>query len=245
MKQSLSRRMQAQQQQQRVAWYGASRRRAEELIRTGNYSEAEQLLLRLRSIRPDDQQVRRLLSIARAHLGQPVPWTGPVGPTASSRGPSPMKVATFMVSLLGLLITALQVGHDVFGLRFSPIEAAQNVIEPVLQGGNDRPPSDNDTIPDVDTSSPTTPQNLRLVAQNGCTASLAWDPSQDDVGVRSYRLYEDGHVAGLTDGTITAFDVQLFPGDDHRFTVQASDGPNDSGQSNEVSVPACSIGDGP
>jgi hypothetical protein len=158
-----------------------------------------------------------------------------------------MKVATFVVSLLGLLVAALQVGHDVFGLRFSPIEAAQSVIEPVFQGGQDdgSPPDADVSIPEVDTSPPTAPQNLSLVAQDGCTASLAWDPSQDDVGVTSYRIYEDGHFAGLTDGTVTTFDVQLFPGADHRFTVQASDGPNDSGQSNEVTVPACSVGDGP
>jgi hypothetical protein len=243
MKQSLNRRMQAQQQQ-RVAWYGASRRHAEELIRTGNYAEAVRVLSRLRSIRPGDQEVRRLLNVAQAHLGRPLPPERPGASMAAAGRPSALKVATFVVSLLALIAAGLQVGHDVFGLSFSPIEAAQNAIRPVFQSedGSGTSSSGEVTIPGG-AAAPTTPQNLRLVAQDGCTATLAWDPAQDDVAVAKYWLYRDGRRSDLADGTITQLDVQLLPGEDQRFTVQASDGLNESGQSNEVTVPACSASD--
>jgi hypothetical protein len=167
-----------------------------------------------------------------------VPATAP--PT---RGPSPSKVATFVVSLLALIVAGLQVGHDLFGLSFSPIETAREAIRPVLQGANE-PDTSSGGEPEIPGgSAPTTPQNLTLVARDGCTATLAWEPSQDDENVAKYWLYRNGHRSDLVDGTITQVDVQLLPGEDHAFTVQASDGLNESGQSNEVTVPACSATD--
>jgi len=155
-----------------------------------------------------------------------------------------LKVGTFVVSVLALVVAGLQLGHDVFGWTFSPIAAAQNAIQPVLQDEIRSGPSSGaaPTIPGGG-AAPTTPRNLRLVAQDGCKATLEWDPSQDDVAVAKYWLYRDGRRSDTADGTITQLDVPLLPGEDHRFTVQASDGLHESGQSNELTVPACAAGD--
>ncbi|MEK8127556.1 fibronectin type III domain-containing protein [Paenibacillus filicis] len=54
-----------------------------------------------------------------------------------------------------------------------------------------------------DSLSPTAPQNLVLMKQNENGLTLAWDASEDNVGVKQYKIYAWDKLLGTTDGQTT------------------------------------------
>lgn len=79
--------------------------------------------------------------------------------------------------------------------------------------------------PRPDRTAPTAPTNLRVTARTHTSVSFAWNPSTDNVGVRSYSLWGAG-LSGVvsvahpqTTGTVTG----LRPGQTVTFRVQAFD----------------------
>lgn len=261
MKHSFQRRTQ-ERQQQLVAWYSGNLREAERAIQAGNHLRAEQILTRLVSIRPDDNHARRLLDIAHARSTGPERHDGPprrqyptsprqTVPSNQNRYPrfsskprrSPTKVAGLVVSALALIVASLQLAHDSLGLDFSPIETARDIVTPILNADTDsEPDAGSGTADPTGPETPTAPQNLRLESQEGCDVTLAWDASSDDVGVQSYRLYDNGTFSGRTDGAITTQRVPLISEREHHFVVVASDGLNDSPPSNELTIAPCEFG---
>jgi hypothetical protein len=94
------------------------------------------------------------------------------------------------------------------------------------RGGRDRTP-------------PTTPTNLRVIANTDTTVTVAWDPSTDNSGNFSYRVRERAFndwtfSVPQTQTTYTA--TRLWPGQTYTYTVWAVDAAgNRSGDSNTVS----------
>jgi hypothetical protein len=151
-------------------------------------------------------------------------------------------VAGLVVSALALIVASLQLAHDTLGLDFSPIETARDIVTPIFNGGTDAGPDAGSGTADPTAphrSPPTAPENLRVDSQEDCDVTLAWDASSDDVGVQSYRLYDNGTFSGGTDGAITTRRVPLISDGEHHFVVVASDGLNDSPPSNELTVAPC------
>ncbi|MEV3853776.1 cellulose binding domain-containing protein [Streptomyces sp. NPDC050095] len=73
-----------------------------------------------------------------------------------------------------------------------------------------------------DTTPPTAPRNLRSTAASSSSATLAWDPATDDVGVTSYDVYRGGTRVGSTGGT-TYTDTGLTASTAYSYTVRALD----------------------
>ncbi|MBB6634577.1 fibronectin type III domain-containing protein [Cohnella thailandensis] len=90
--------------------------------------------------------------------------------------------------------------------------------------------------PQIDTTPPTAPGNLRLVSKTHDSVTVEWDASQDNVGVDSYDVMQDGVVIDQTSDTTTDFSG-LSPNTTYSFTVQARDvNGNQSNPSEELLV---------
>ncbi len=88
-----------------------------------------------------------------------------------------------------------------------------------------------------DTSPPSVPQNLTAVAASGTRVDLAWQASQDDVGVTGYAITRNGAPLTTVGGTVTTFaDTTVSPNTSYSYSVHATDGVNDSGESNVASL---------
>lgn len=148
------------------------------------------------------------------------------------------------IAVLTLIVAALQLVHDVYGVGPAPITYVFDRINGPTGPETPNPPPGWGTVPTgaFDTEPPTVPQNLRISArratQTGCTVILAWDASTDNTGVQSYPIYADGNYSGQAPGSSSTFSASLFPGRQESFTISASDGSNKSGQSNAV-VASC------
>jgi chitodextrinase len=76
-----------------------------------------------------------------------------------------------------------------------------------------------------DRTPPSTPTNLRVTALTQTSATIAWDPSTDNVGVRSYSLWAEGlsGVQSVLAPQTTATWAGLQPGTAYTFRVSAFD----------------------
>lgn len=153
-------------------------------------------------------------------------------------------VVSAITGVLALMLAGMQYVHDRYGVGPAPFEAIQDWA--TGSGGSEtdtQPPTGGGrevVIPPIDTAAPSTPQNLRIEARNGCSLTLRWDPSEDNVGVQNYRLYDGSQFEGLVEGQFTSFEVSMFPGEEAKFAVLASDGRNnESGLSNVVRATPC------
>lgn len=92
-----------------------------------------------------------------------------------------------------------------------------------------------------DKISPTAPTNLKMVSVTGMSISLAWDPSKDNVGVKSYSIYKDNVHIG--DSTGTTYTVNgLTAGKSYSFYVKAKDAAgNFSNPSNTLTATTAQI----
>ncbi|MGW8313992.1 MAG: fibronectin type III domain-containing protein [Bacteroidales bacterium] len=86
--------------------------------------------------------------------------------------------------------------------------------------------------PAEDTISPAVPQNLQLTGQTPTSLSVAWEPSEDNIGVSGHLIYVDGEVHGSTGDTAMTIEG-LFPATAYALNVSAMD---DAGNESALSV---------
>ena len=79
--------------------------------------------------------------------------------------------------------------------------------------------------PPRDTQPPTAPGNVHVTAVEQASVTLAWSSSTDNVAVRQYAAWTNGHpVQYVTDTSATI--SGLHPGTGYTFFVEATDGTN-------------------
>lgn len=84
--------------------------------------------------------------------------------------------------------------------------------------------------PVTDTVSPASPLNLKAAVDH-TTVDLSWSPSEDNVGVVSYNVYQNGNIVATTTAVNNQFN-DLAPQTDYVFGVSAVDAAgNESGVS--------------
>jgi len=85
----------------------------------------------------------------------------------------------------------------------------------------------------ADTTAPTVTGNVSATAPDHAQVDVAWDASNDNVGVASYSIYRDGSPVGSVPGSSTSFaDNTVQPSTQYSYTVEAVDAAgNGSGQS--------------
>jgi chitodextrinase len=88
-----------------------------------------------------------------------------------------------------------------------------------------------------DRQAPTKPTNLRVTSLTSHNASLAWNPSTDNSGTFSYRLWVSYGSTITLPQTQTTFSLSLVPANTYSFYVYAVDGSgNKSAKSNTLTV---------
>jgi hypothetical protein len=88
-----------------------------------------------------------------------------------------------------------------------------------------------------DRTPPTRPTNLRVTALSAHRVTLAWNPSTDNSGTLSYRVWVSYGFTDTVPQTQTTFSVGLVPNNTYAFYVYAVDGAgNRSSRSNTVTV---------
>jgi len=89
-----------------------------------------------------------------------------------------------------------------------------------------------------DRTPPSMPTGFRVTAVTHTSVSFAWNPSTDNVGVRSYSLWGDGlgGVVSVTHPTTTGTVSGLRPGQTVNFRVAAYDGANVSTYAGPLTV---------
>jgi len=88
-----------------------------------------------------------------------------------------------------------------------------------------------------DRTPPTKPTNLRVASLTPHNVTLAWNPSFDDSGIFSYRLWVSYGFTYNVSQTQTTFSLGLAPSNTYSFLVYAVDGSgNQSARSNTLSV---------
>jgi hypothetical protein len=84
---------------------------------------------------------------------------------------------------------------------------------------------------------PTKPTNLRATSVTAHNITLAWDPSTDDSGSFTYRLFVSWGSTTTVPQTQTTYSVGVVPGNTYSFYVYAVDGSgNISQRSNTLTV---------
>jgi chitodextrinase len=107
------------------------------------------------------------------------------------------------------------------GCAIAAVALSVATAAPVAAGRPDRKPP-----PAADLTAPTQPTNLHVTAVTQTSVTLAWSPSTDNVGVRSYSLWGDGldGVVSVSDPQTTAtWTRSLRPGRTVTFHVTAFD----------------------
>ena len=89
----------------------------------------------------------------------------------------------------------------------------------------------------LDKTPPTKPTNLRVTSTTAYYVSLAWNPSTDNSGTLSYRVWVSYGQTYTVPQTQTSFTLLLVPNNTYSFYVFAVDGAgNKSTKSNTVSA---------
>ena len=73
-----------------------------------------------------------------------------------------------------------------------------------------------------DVQAPSTPTDVRATSIESTSATLVWEASSDDVGVKGYVVYRDGVRVGSASGT-SFTDQGLAPGSTYEYSVVATD----------------------
>ncbi len=76
--------------------------------------------------------------------------------------------------------------------------------------------------PPVDVENPSNPFGLNIYSLSDVSLSLSWKPSNDDIAVDGYKIFQDGVWIGMTPFTWFTNTFQ-DPGSSHSYTVQAVD----------------------
>ena len=117
------------------------------------------------------------------------------------------------------------VGAPIFDVEYDGtylwLGGAMTAAPPVAAKGFARYSPDG-YVPPPDTETPTPPTGLRVPQVTTTGATLAWDPSRDDVGVSHYAVFANGTQVGATEHT--GFTVTgLQPETEYSFRVRAVD----------------------
>lgn len=94
-------------------------------------------------------------------------------------------------------------------------------------------------VGDIDTTPPTWPPESSLTAsQIGQTSmTLSWTDAEDDVGIESYEILQDGETVDFVSGTTTSYVViGLLPSTPYEFQVVAYDAAGNSADGPSVPV---------
>lgn len=87
---------------------------------------------------------------------------------------------------------------------------------------------------EADTQAPTTPENIKAEEVTSTSASISWDVSTDNVGVKGYEVKNgDELLKDITEGTSTSLDG-LTPSTDYTLTVTAYDAAGNKSQPGSV-----------
>ncbi|MGC6447500.1 MAG: InlB B-repeat-containing protein, partial [Rubripirellula sp.] len=127
---------------------------------------------------------------------------------------------------------------------------SQNTLEIYSRTRSEGPPRLDLSLTDIkvtlargDTEAPSQPANLSATNSGDGTVSLAWDASEDNIGVADYVVYVNGSM-GSTVSASTAEITGLNTGSDNEFFVVARDpSGNISNQSDTVTVAATFVED--
>jgi hypothetical protein len=88
-----------------------------------------------------------------------------------------------------------------------------------------------------DRTPPTKPTNLRVTSLSAHNVTLAWDPSTDNSGTFSYKVWVSYGFTHTVSQTQTSFSLNVVPNNTYSFYVYAVDGSgNKSQKSNTVTV---------
>ncbi len=87
-----------------------------------------------------------------------------------------------------------------------------------------------------DTEAPSVPKGLRAIDSTASSVTIAWEPSQDNVGVTWYKVFLDGIGIGTATGTEYSI-TELEPGRRYSMSVSANDqAQNESPRSSSIYV---------
>lgn len=89
-----------------------------------------------------------------------------------------------------------------------------------------------------DSLPPNAPPNFRLTAKTDTTASLAWDPATDNVGVAGYIIFRNSSQVGVTSGTAFS-DSGLTANTSYQYQVKAYDAAGNVSAPANLTVKTC------
>jgi fibronectin type 3 domain-containing protein len=87
-----------------------------------------------------------------------------------------------------------------------------------------------------DTTPPSKPTGLTATAASAQEVDLAWNAATDDIGVTGYKIYRNGSLLTTTGPVTTYADTSVAGSTTYTYTVRASDGTNDSPESDPASA---------
>ena len=94
----------------------------------------------------------------------------------------------------------------------------------------------------ADTTPPSVPSSLKIVAKTDTSVSISWSASTDNVGVKNYRIYRNGNSITSVNGTVNN-DSPLRASTTYTYSVAAVDtSGNQSNQSAGLSVTTLASG---
>lgn len=87
----------------------------------------------------------------------------------------------------------------------------------------------------IDKEPPTTPQDLTYLDLTDSSVRLKWSPSEDNVGISGYLVYNESHLIGQVDGKTTEYAVSdLLSYTDYLFSVVAIDHSGNQSESSDI-----------
>ena len=85
-----------------------------------------------------------------------------------------------------------------------------------------------------DSSAPAAPTNLTSTSKTDATITLAWNASNDNIGVAEYRIYRNSAHVATVNGSTVYTDAGLTPNTAYTYTVEARD---EAGNTSAASEP--------
>jgi hypothetical protein len=128
-----------------------------------------------------------------------------------------------------------------YGFEVRAFDPAGNLGPPAAATDTTAPCLPGDSTP------PDAPQNVRSAGATQTTATIEWDPANDDTGVTGYGIYVDDTQIAVLDGTVQRYTASLGCGQTYKVQVQAYDAAGNASALSAPPVPvttaACPPGD--
>jgi chitodextrinase len=131
--------------------------------------------------------------------------------------------------------TSIPDGQHTITAAMNLVEGGQDVMHGTFTIANGQPSGD--------TTPPTVPTQLAVVAASETSISLSWTPSTDDTGVSGYRVFVSGNLA-ITSAEPSAVLAQLSCGTTYTVAIEAFDaaGNRSPRASSSVTTTPCPVG---